>query len=64
VQFIDTRNGVSNIWNVSLKGGPPTQVTRFTSDRIFAFAWSRDGTQLALARGAVATDAVLITSER
>jgi hypothetical protein len=32
--------------------------------RIFAFAWSRDGTMLPLARGAVASDVVLITSER
>jgi hypothetical protein len=41
-----------------------TQVTHFKTDRIFAFAWSRDGTMLALARGAVISDAVLITNER
>jgi Tol biopolymer transport system component len=64
LQYIDTRNGVSNIWSLSLSGGPATQVTHFTTDRIFGFAWSRDGTMLALARGAVASDAVLITSER
>jgi Tol biopolymer transport system component len=64
LHYIDTREGVSNIWSLSLDGGAATQVTRFKTDRIFAFAWSRDGTQLAVSRGSVASDAVLITSER
>jgi len=64
LHFIDTRNGVSNIWTLSLAGGPATQLTRFKSERIFAFAWSRDGNKLALSRGSVASDAVLITSEK
>jgi serine/threonine protein kinase len=63
VQYVDTRDGVSNIWNLSLTGGPATPLTHFKSDRIFAFAWSRDGKRLALSRGAVASDAVLITAE-
>jgi serine/threonine protein kinase len=64
LHYIDTRGGVSNIWSLSLEGGAATQVTHFKTDRIFAFAWSRDGTRLALARGAVISDAVLITSDR
>ena len=64
LHYIDTRGGVSNIWRLSLDGGAATQVTHFKTDRIFAFGWSRDGTMLALARGAVISDAVLITSER
>ena len=64
LHYIDTREGVSNIWSLSLNGGAATQVTRFKTDRIFAFAWSRDGTKLALSRGSVDSDAVLITSER
>jgi hypothetical protein len=37
------------------------QLTHFTSDQIFAFGWSRDGKQLAVARGRSLSDAVLIT---
>jgi hypothetical protein len=40
-------------------GGPPQQATRFTSGRIFNFAWSPKW-DLAPARGGEASDAVLI----
>jgi Tol biopolymer transport system component len=43
-----TRNGVSNIWQQKLTGGPPKQITNFESGQIFDFDWSRDGRQLAL----------------
>jgi TolB protein len=57
-----TRNGASNIWRQPLAGGPPKQITNFKSDRIFSFAWSRDGKQLALARGTTSSDVVLISN--
>jgi len=47
-----------------LDGGPPRQVTDFKSDRIFGFEWSRDGKQLALARGTESSDVVLISGFR
>ena len=59
VSFPNSVNGVDNIWEQPVTGGPPKQVTHFTSDRIFAFDWSRDG-RLALSRGSDTTDAVLI----
>ena len=62
--YIDTRGGVSNIWMQPLDGGPPRQVTDFKSDRIFGFEWSRDGKQLALARGTESSDVVLISGFR
>jgi serine/threonine protein kinase len=55
-----TRGGVSNIWRQPLAGGPPKQITNFKSGEIFAFDWSRDGKQLALARGTRSHDAILI----
>jgi len=64
VMYIDTRNGVSNIWSQSIDGGPPKQVTNFNSDRIFQFDWSRDGKQLLCARGVETSDVVLITNFR
>jgi Tol biopolymer transport system component len=62
--YIETRNGVSNIWTHSLDGSPPKQVTSFKSDQIFSYEWSRDGRQLVCARGAQTSDAVLITDLR
>jgi Tol biopolymer transport system component len=57
-----TRGGASNIWRQALAGGPPKQITDFKSDLIFFFDWSRDGKQLALARGNTSSDVVLISS--
>jgi serine/threonine protein kinase len=57
-----TRGGASNIWRQPLAGGSPNQITNFKSDLIFCFAWSRDGKQLALARGTVSSDVVLISN--
>ena len=59
--YIATLQGVSNIWTKPIDGGPARQLTRFTTDRIFRFAWSRDGKFLACERGMVINDAVLIS---
>jgi len=64
VAYVRTRGGVSNIWSQPLDSSPPKQVTDFKSDRIFNFAWSRDGKQLALSRGVVNSDVVLISNFR
>ncbi|MGH9768228.1 MAG: winged helix-turn-helix domain-containing protein [Blastocatellia bacterium] len=65
--YIATRQGVSNIWSKPIDGGPKDggaarQLTNFTADQIFRFAWSRDGKFLACERGKVINDAVLISS--
>ena len=62
VAYIDTRNGVSNIVAQPLDGGKPVQLTYFKADRIFRFAYSRDGKQLALSRGTQTSDVVLISN--
>ncbi len=59
--YIVDRTGVSNIWKQPVDGGPATQLTNFKTDRIFWFDWSRDEKQLAMIRGAVASDVVLIS---
>jgi hypothetical protein len=40
------------------------ELTEFTSGQIFAFTFSRDGKQIALARGSITSDVVLITGFR
>jgi len=57
--YIDVRKGVPNIWSQPVDGGPPRQITDFTSAIIYSFAWSRTG-DLAMALGAATSDAVLI----
>jgi eukaryotic-like serine/threonine-protein kinase len=67
VNYVAHRNGVSNLWaqpidlsNPSSKAAPK-QLTSFSSDLIFGFGWSHDGTQLALSRGRVSSDAILVS---
>src|SRR5262245_57980153 len=58
--YIVTRRGVSNLWRNSLDGGAATQLTSFTTDQIFRFAWSRDGKSLACERGQSISELVLL----
>jgi Tol biopolymer transport system component/DNA-binding winged helix-turn-helix (wHTH) protein len=64
LMYIDTREGISNIWSQPINGGPARQLTDFNSDRIFRFDLSRDGKQLLCARGLESTDVVLISNFR
>jgi TolB protein len=58
--YIDTRAGISNLWRLPLDGGPVKQITDFKTEQIFQFDWSRDGRWLALARGSITSDVVLV----
>jgi Tol biopolymer transport system component len=60
INYVALHNGVSNIWRQPIDGGPPFQVTKFETGRIFNFAYSADGKQLALSRGTLNSDVVLI----
>jgi Tol biopolymer transport system component len=62
--YVDAKDGVDNVWTVPYAGGEPKQVTRFSDQFIFAFAWSRDGKRLALSRGTTSNDVVLLTAPR
>jgi Tol biopolymer transport system component len=64
IDYILTRNGISNIWRQNLNGGPPKQITNFESLEIFNFAWSHDGKQLAMTRGSDNSDVILISNLR
>jgi len=62
--YRDTKNRVDNLWLQPLNGGAPKELTDFTGDQIFGFAWSRDGKNLVVARGRNGSDVVMITSFR
>jgi serine/threonine protein kinase len=58
--YIVTKRGISNLWRQPLDGSAPAPLTNFTKYRLYNFAWSPDGTQLAVARGRTISDAVII----
>jgi Tol biopolymer transport system component/DNA-binding winged helix-turn-helix (wHTH) protein len=62
--YIATHGRVSNLWTLPLDDSEPRQLTDFSSDEIFNFAWSRDHAQLAVARGTTSEHVVLIRDFR
>jgi eukaryotic-like serine/threonine-protein kinase len=59
-----TRNRATNIWRLPLTGGPPSQITKFTTGEMFSFSWSADGKSLAFSRGETKTDVVMMSEFR
>ncbi|MGH7868106.1 MAG: TolB family protein, partial [Candidatus Dormibacteraceae bacterium] len=56
---------VDNLWQQPLDGSPGKQITNFTSEHIGdSFGWSPDGSKLAIIRGHVDSDVVLIRDSR
>ena len=64
LQYLQTKNGVTNVWEQPLDGGPAKQVTKFASGLIFDFSWTKDGKNLLLARGDESSDVVLLSNFR
>ncbi len=64
LQYLLTRSGATNVWAQPLTGGDARQVTKFSSGKIFSFAWSRDGKQLLLSKGNESSDVILISNFR
>ncbi|MFL6334245.1 MAG: protein kinase domain-containing protein [Pyrinomonadaceae bacterium] len=62
--YINGRGIVTNIWLQPVDGGQPRQLTDFNTDRILSFDWSHDGKWLAVSRGVVNNDVVLISNFR
>ncbi len=62
LQYVLTHEGVGNLWEQPLSGGPAKQLTHFKTDLIQNFAWSPDGKQLAFSRGNFNSNVVLISN--
>ena len=60
-QFLKADSGAYNVWEQPIAGGESTQLTRFTSGRIFDFDWSLDAKRLVMSRGSLGHDVVLLT---
>jgi Tol biopolymer transport system component len=63
IVYLDA-NRRENLWLQSLAGGPPRRLTNFAGESISGFDLSADGKNLAVARGNVFSDVVLITNFR
>ena len=64
LDYVVTRNDVSNIWRQPLTGGPPVPITNYRTSEIFSFAWSPDGRSLSLGSGVNRSDVVLMSNEK
>lgn len=62
--YSDTVGRVSNLWQLSLETGKAKEITDFTSETIYNFAYSLDGKKLAIARGIYLSDAILISDAK
>jgi len=60
VVYVVREKGVDNLWEQPLDSSAPRQLTHFTSEQIARFRFSPDGTKLAIERGHVESDAVLL----
>jgi serine/threonine protein kinase len=60
VVYVVQEKGVDNLWTRPLASGAPRQLTRFPSERIFGFGFSPDGKKIAVERGYIESDAVLL----
>ena len=60
--YLDVQDKVFNVFSQALTGGQPKPLTNFKSDRIYYFALSRDGKQIACARGRETADLVLVNN--
>ena len=60
VVYVVREKGVDNLWEQPLDSSLPRQLTHFTSERIQRFRFSPDGTKLAIERGHVESDAILL----
>ena len=57
---LDDRSAVPNLWTFPFDGSPGKQITHFPQLEIHGFAWSPDGKHMALSRGPVEENVVLI----
>jgi hypothetical protein len=59
ITCLGQENGVWNLWNQPIDGGPAKRLTSFVSGQIYSFDWSKDG-RLAFSHGVSTTDVVIV----
>jgi DNA-binding winged helix-turn-helix (wHTH) protein/Tol biopolymer transport system component len=64
VEYLLTRDAVTNLWEQRLSGGKPKQLTNFTTGHMFDFNWSADRSRLFLTRGSMSSNVILLQRSR
>ena len=64
VVYLVREKGVDNLWLQPLDGAPHRQLTHFKKDKTFRFAFSPDGSKIAMECGEQESDAVLLHDSR
>jgi len=64
VTYIERKDGVDNVWERPIAGGPAKQLTKFTTGRIYSLEYAPGGKRLFLAKGQRTGDMVLIRNFR
>ena len=65
VDYIAERDGLTNVWRMTLANGRERKLTDFeTPAALFHFAWSNDGRQLSITRDTNSDHLVLIENFR
>ena len=60
ITYLMSHDGADEIWSLPLKGGEPRRLVRFEGKEISDFAWSSDGTRLAVVKTTQSGDVVLL----
>jgi Tol biopolymer transport system component len=60
IDYVDTREGSTELWRAPLDGGRRRRLTTFELHSVARFAWSRDGSRLVVSLLAYSRDVVLI----
>ena len=60
VYVISSENNIGNLWLQPLDGKPGRQITLFSSEQLLGFSWSPDGKKLAVGRGHIESDVVML----
>jgi Tol biopolymer transport system component len=59
IVYVVREKGVDNLWTQSMDAKNRKQLTFFPKDLILQYAYSKDGTQIAIERGSIESDAFL-----
>jgi hypothetical protein len=59
---VEHSTGFSNLFRASLANNSRKPLTNFKSDRIFAYAFSHEGKKIAMLRGSVSSEVIMISN--
>lgn len=62
--YLISHEGADELWSLPVGGGPPKRLARFEGKEVIDFAWSPDGSRLAIVKNSRSGDVVLLKRAR